>query len=426
MNTFRVKKVSGTYSELLEVYGLSNLLKSILDALNFLDANIDITDRDMFYEVIADVDITDEMISHIHYFPFFKYIKTKVDTNVEQYPDCFDYPQEKIRKKEKNDALQKVYREFQGKEKKEEREQQINKIEDRFPLSPEYDVGSQICAPNNISSFEKLYGNFHNNKEQFPALVKEILSYYSDSTHDSKAFEKKMKGSAFVKSVTATQLYNPNQGQGLNKPKADGLNRKNFDSSWVTETMKISGALSDMVCQLVKVGNSYDLKIFVPEYKKVIYTYKKSLILNFKKYLKGNTPVKIDVLNILLLTRKIVENINVKGKVKNIVSGLHSVYQKDLGQNKAVVNIGFLQVPDFVEVNTKDERGDWLDILDDQRQIIGSIEELGSTVQGLMWYRDFISGSDLDSFSGFLSGMLYTYQIVFPIKNMRRRLQWKH
>lgn len=118
MNTFRVKKVSGTYSELLEVYGLSNLLKSILDALNFLDANIDITDRDMFYEVIADVDITDEMISHIHYFPFFKYIKTKVDTNVEQYPDCFDYPQEKIRKKEKNDALQKVYREFQGKEKK--------------------------------------------------------------------------------------------------------------------------------------------------------------------------------------------------------------------------------------------------------------------------------------------------------------------
>lgn len=401
MNTFRVKKVSGTYSELLEVYGLSNLLKSILDALNFLDANVDIKDRDMFYEVTADVDITDEMISHIHYFPFFKYIKTKEDANVEQYPDYFDYPQEKIWKKEKNDALQKIYREFQGKEKKEERDRQISKLEDRYPLSPEYDVWSQICTPNNISSFEKLYGNFHNNKEQFPALVKEILSYYSDSTHDSKAFEKKMKGSAFVKSVTATQLYNPNQGQGLNKLKADGLNRKNFDSSWVIETMKISGALSDMICQLVKVGNSYDLKIFVPEYKKVIYNYKKSLIPNFKKYLKGNTPVKIDVLNILLLTRKIVENINVKGKVKNIVSGLHSVYQKDLGQNKAVVNIGFLQVPDFVEVNTKDERGDWLDILDNQRQIIGSIEELGSTVQGLMWYRDFISGSDLDSFFSF-------------------------
>jgi len=152
------------------------------------------------------------------------------------------------------------------------------------------------------------------------------------------------------------------------------------------------------------VGNSYDLKVAVPEYKKIGWGSKRALILAFKKYLKGNTPIKIDILDILLLTEKLVEFTAIEGKpcnVRNSVTGLHTVYQKDLGQNKAVVNIGFLQVPDFIEIGTEDEKAGWIEILEEQRQIIGSIDELGSTIQGLMWYRDFISGSDLNSFFRF-------------------------
>lgn len=60
-----------------------------------------------------------------------------------------------------------------------------------------------------------------------------------------------------------------------------------------------------------------------------------------------------------------------------------------------------MQVPDFIEIGTEDEKAGWIEILEEQRQIIGSIDELGSTIQGLMWYRDFISGSDLNSFFRF-------------------------
>ena len=56
--------------------------------------------------------------------------------------------------------------------------------------------------------------------------------------------------------------------------------------SWISETMKISGALSDMVCQRVKVGSNYDLKVFVPEYKQLNYAKKYDLIPKFKKYTK--------------------------------------------------------------------------------------------------------------------------------------------
>lgn len=404
MNTFRIKKVTGTYSELLETYGLANFLKKIFDSLGERDSKIMIADRTTFFEVTVNTDITDEMIERVHYFSPFKYIKTKEDMDVSAYSDCYDYPLQKKWKKERNDELQRAYKEFQGKEKKEERDRQIKEIESRYDVDVAHDVYSQICTPNNFPSFDKLFGNFHHNREIFPLLVKEILAYYGENTYDSKGFEKQLKGKSFAKNITATQLYNPSQGQGLNKLKSDGLNRKNFDSSWVAETMKISGALSDMVCQLVKVGNSYDLKVAVPEYKKIGWGSKRALILAFKKYLKGNTPIKIDILDILLLTEKLVEFTAIEGKpcnVRNSVTGLHTVYQKDLGQNKAVVNIGFLQVPDFIEIGTEDEKAGWIEILEEQRQIIGSIDELGSTIQGLMWYRDFISGSDLNSFFRF-------------------------
>ena len=404
MNTFRIKKVTGTYSELLETYGLANFLKKIFDRLGERDSEIMIVDRDTFFEVTVNTDITDEMIERVHYFPPFKYIKAKADADVSTYSDYYDYPQQKIRKKERNEELQRVYKEFSGKEKKEERERKIKEIENQYDVDIAHDVYSQICTPNNFSSFDKLFGNFHHNREIFPLLVREILTYYSENTYDSKGFEKQLKGKSFVKNITATQLYNPNQGQGLNKLKADGLNRKNFDSSWIAETMKISGALSDMICQLVKVGSSYDLKVAVPEYKKIGWGNKRELMQRFKKYLKGNTPIKIDILDILLLTEKLVELTVIEGKpdkVKSRITGLRTVYQKDLGQNKAVVNIGFLQVPDFIEIATEEENADWLEILEEQRQIIGNIEELGSTIQGLMWYRDFISGSDLNSFFSF-------------------------
>ena len=405
MNTFRIKKVTGTYSELLEAYGLANFLQKIFDSLGERDSKIIITDRTTFVEVTVNIDITDEIIKRVHYFSPFKYIKTGEGMDVSAYPDCYDYPLQRKWKKERTDELQRVYREFSGREKKEERERQLKEIENRYDVDLAYDVYTQICTPNNFPSFNKLFGNFHHSQEIFPLLVKEILAYYSEDAYDSKNFEKQVKTKSFVKNITATQLYNPSQGQGLNKLKADGLNRKNFDSLWIAETMKISGALSDMVCQLVKVGSSYDLKIAVPEYKKIGWANKRDLMLKFKKYLKGNTPIKIDILDILLLTEKLVENTAIEEKsykkVNNSVVGLHTVYQKDLGQNKAVVNIGFLQVPDFIAIGTDDEKKDWSEILKEQEQIIGSIEELGSTIQGLMYYRDFISGSNLNSFFQF-------------------------
>lgn len=419
MNTFKIEKRSGTYAELLETYGLANFLFKIFDRLNLSDTEIIISDKGLYYEVSTDASISDELIDKLNYFPLFKYIKQKPGIDVSQYSDYYDYPVQREWKKERQVLLNQIYKECQGKEKKEEREKRINEVEQIFEnqkrVDSAFDVYAQIATPNNFRSFEKLYHNLYSNQDIFNQFVHEIICTYGVDNYLNKEFEKTIKNKSFNKSVTATQLYNPNQGQGLNKPKADGLNRKNFDSSWISESMKISGSLSDMICQLVKVGSNYDLKVFVPEYKQVNHHFKSTLIPKFKKYLKSNTPIEIDILNILLLTQLVIEHSSLTGrrkKVKDIVTGLHSVYQKDLGQNKAVVNIGFIQIPNFIEIGDKEENQTWINILQEQRQLIGNIKELGDTTQGLLSYRNFISGSDINSFFKFS----YWYAIYLSVQ----------
>jgi len=425
MRIFKIKKTTGTYSDLLETYGLANLLAEIFSRSNMEAAGlVSIKDKSLYYEIETASPLNDQNISNLSYFPIFKFIKQKPETDTSGVSDFFNYPVQKELKKERNAAIQKIYTECAGLGKKEEKDRRINEIEriytEEKKIDTELDVCAQISAPNNYSGFEKLFRNTQANKDLFPALIKEILVYYSGEAYDFKKFKKFIKRyKGFCETITATQLYNPNQGQGVHKVKADGLNRKNFDSFWISETMKISGALSDMICQPVKVGNSYDLKIFVPEYKQVNSSFKKLLIHDFKKYLKGNTPIKIDVLYILLLTEKIIEHSGFIGrkKVKDIVSGLHSVYQKDLGQNKAVVNIGFIQVPDFIVISSKEDSQQWLDILREQKLVIGSIKEQGSAIKGFLLYRNFYSGSNLQSYFDF--SFWYAHYLTSQLSNKK-------
>ena len=400
--TFKIKRKSGTYAELLETYGLANLLNNFMQADNSITIH---TVNDSAYEIRINKPLPDNMLEDILYFPLFKYIKTKLETDVSQYSEYYDYPELKTWKKERQELLNNAYKETD----KVKRENEIKRIETLFdthkPIPCEFDVVAQFVNPNVFSGFNKMYQNFFANKDNFSDFINEIIRSYSDENHESTTFDRLIKTLTFDKNPTATQLLNPNQGKGLKAAKANSVSGGNFNSSWISETMKISGALSDMICQLVKVGTSYDLKVFVPEYKDINYESKTDLIKKFKKRLKGkNTPVKIDILNILLLTQLVIDKLGFTGrrrKVKDIVSGLHSVYQKDLGQNKAVINIGFMQVPDFIEISNHEEVRTWIEILEEQRSIIGNISELGNTTQGLLLYRDFISGGNIYSFFEF-------------------------
>lgn len=401
-STFKVKKQTGTYSDAIEAFGLANLLNEIQSRAQLKHRKIWIEDKGLYYELTSKPEININHIDELKYFPFFKYVTRNTSETIDE--DYFDYPKQRELKKERTALIQKAYSEFAGKEKALQLKDRLKAIEkiytdDKY-ISPQLDVYSQIITPNNFVGFDKLYKNISLNKKVFPDIVKAILNYYSE-----KNIELSIKSLvSFDNVVTALQFYNPTTGKGLNKSKASGGSTGSVKLNWISETMKISGAISNMLCQLVKVGSSYDLKIVVPDFRKVEYTKQEQIVLGFKKNIKGNTPLKVDILNLLIVIKQLIvftdEYKNFKAK--NVLNGINSTYQKDLGQNKAVVNIAELQTPKFIEFNTEDEAKDWEELLNEQISIIGTIEELGSATQGLIAYRTFLTSSHFPSWAKFI------------------------
>jgi len=401
-SNFKIKKVTGTYSDTIEAFGLANLLNEIQNRLNLKRPKLYFEDKDLYYEIISQPEISLEEIKSLTYFPLFQYvIRESKDFFTEPY---FDYEYQRKLKKEKQELIQTAYKEFKGKEKAQLLKERLTKIEKIYTeekyVSPQLDVYTQIATNNNFIGFEKLYQNISSNKDHFSEIIKAILDYYSEKevSLDYKVLK------SFDTSVTALQIYNPNSGKGQNRNKASGAGTGGVKSIWISETMKVSGSITNMLCQPVKVGSSYDLKVVVPNFKKAEYSKLQQITLSFKKNIKGNTPLKVDILNLLIINKQLIENTDEyhNFKAKNILSGLHSTYQKDLGQNKAVVNIAELQTPNFIEFNTEDEAKDWVDFLKEQIMIIGSIEELGDATQGLIAYRTFLTSSHFQSWSKFI------------------------
>lgn len=404
LKEFKIYKSSGTYSETIETYGVANLLNEIFIRNNTVAPTITIEDNDLFYSIKVNKPITSEMIKKLTYFPIVKFIKKEDKTKVpEGIIDYFDYPAQKKNVddyKEKYSSID-MNKKLSQEQKKQARKQLTEKRSSEFGdvVNPEFDVFKEIKG-NPYASFLKLFDNFYHNQDGFQLLVKEVLAKYSKCGEVERDFK------LVDENPTAQQLYNPNQGKGLNKAKANNASMGNLDSNWISETMKISGALSMMTCQYVKVGSTYDLKIYVPEFNQITLSKARGILFEFKKYLKGSSPIKLDILNSLNLSINFIQQTPEynRGKIKNTVKGFHVVYQKDLGQNKAVANISFINTPDFINYSTAEEGRNWIDILENQKKIILGIEELGDSIQGLQAYRDFLGSigkSALDNFNKF-------------------------
>ena len=399
MKTFRIYKKSGTYAELLEAYGVANLLQKIFDSLNELDVDITLSDHGYCYEVDSSKDITEQDIESLSYFQPIKFVKKKEEDAIPNgIGEYIDYPKQKQIHDLLKEEVTKIYSNTKLDQK--EKQDAITHVRSKYPVVHEFDVYSQIIHPNNYPGFKNLHKNIA--RESFTSIIKTLLNNYAIND-DRFSIDKKLRMS--TSSVTAIQLYNPSLGKGVNRAKANGVDGGNIKYSWISETLKISGAISDMICQLIKVGSNYDLKIYVPEYKNVKSGFRASLIPEFKKRLKGNTPIKFDILCILSLTQILLENDEYSGRrrrVRDIINGLHSVYQKDLGQNKAVMNIGFLQLPGFVSISSKEDNLAWIDVLKEHSVIINSLDEDKGAYSGLLKYRDFISDADYNKFFEFI------------------------
>jgi hypothetical protein len=426
---FYIQKQSNSYSGILEAYGLGNLLLKILSYSELSRYKINIKNKENCYELESSVDISVELIKKCPFFYLYRFIIKDYNAIPEWVDKSFvyDYPKNKQIKDERREKENEIRkREDITSEQKRQKIRQLREgylSENAFHIDKEYDVYNEL-RKNSYTYFNNKYAILHKSKDVkfFHILLQEIVNYYSvyrcptNKMTPEECVKKILKQNKIpVKDDSNAQLLNPNQGQGVFKTKANGLNRENPPAFWINETMKIIGALdcNCMICQSVAVGSKYDLKIFVPEIIESDVNWITNFISDFKNNLKSNTPIRIDILNLLHLTRKFIEkNPKYIGEIHNTIKGLYVVYQKQLSSDKTkpktVLNMSFMSVPTFIKIENEEQAYDWIEIIKDQISIISNIgkrkgisTEDGSTIYGLSLYRNFISGSDIQSFFDF-------------------------
>jgi len=410
---FYINKQSGTYSEAIEAYGVAKFILELAEKrLNIKHFSLTIHDEFSHFEIVLSQPILEDQLDELKYFiplPFIKKeSKQAISTDIPS-DKLLDYPQQKdIQEQykirydsiEKNKKLtqdeRRVAKKILGEEKKGEFGNRIKS---------EYDVMREIISKP-YDSYLKLFDNFHKNQDNFPALTKEILYYYTaaSTTLPKRIFK------LILEKPNALQLYNPNQSKGLNRAKADSTKMDSVESNWITESMKILGSLSFMSCQFIKIGSTYDMKIYVPSFHSINLEKARSVTQSFKSALKSLSPIRLDIINILSFSEGFIKQTPQYnfGKLKNTLKGFYTTYQKSLGNARGITNISFIQTPDFIIYTTKEEADEWIEILDQQRKTIQSIEENGDAIQGLEAYRSFL-GSNGESALRYFSKFSFWY-----------------
>lgn len=420
---FHIPKDANTYADTLEVYGVAHLIQAIYDNLN-IDENIQINDKGINYEIIASEPITNEHLSTLNYFQVVEFLKKNNQIGLPKNfgkKKYFNYPEQRELKKQRKVEFEKIS-DLKGENYKKAKLRIKEKYysEGQQRIRDEYDVFAQLIS-NPYAAFLKLHGNFDNNQAYFKTLISEVLNQYLPKNNQIPTEYKallKAKKIIIDEKATMLQLINPNQGKGLNKAKATGMSVGNLKGNWIKETMKISGALNfGMICQAVKVGSSYDMKVFVPAFSETKLNDKMAIMKEFKRNAKSNTPIKLDIINTLKIIELYLKKSEKKErrKLKEHLLGLHSVYQKDLGQNKAVVNIGFLETPDFIDLADKK---DWLEIIETQRKLMNGITEQGDATIGLLAYRNFLNGSNINEYFKF--NYWYAAYLMHELSNKKQ------
>jgi len=406
-----VLKKNGTYSEVLEVFGLATILSKIVG-----EKALRVSDKGTYFLVHSTIPLTENLVSDTEYIQLLPLIKIKGDSPDPAIPTVIDYEIQKERRKSFNQFVQDL-----RSRKVPDMKQQIENYEPK--PHPDYDILSNIYQLKALSAYTKALSNVFINRENYSVLIKEILFLYStidDLSNESTNRIKKLEKKGILQKNTnfnALQMFNPNQGKGVNELKSNRLKNENQRAYWLREWLKMIGSFKTMTIKPIQISSrSFDTKIYVLCPFEIDFGHLKRLQTSFKPKLRGLSAVKLDIACLLHFCEIFILNLKEYQEQKrqfsmlinprHFVSGFYTAYLKDLGQNKAVSNLSFLQLPTFVSINSFFDGQEWIRIIQEHESILRALREdaTGSCIQMLHNYRTFLTSSEIEYFFEFLAG----------------------
>lgn len=234
---------------------------------------------------------------------------------------------------------------------------------------------------------------------QLPNPVDEAVDYWKTLN--------KQHGWGVSEAATCQQFFNPHQGKGQNRSKADKVTVTNVQEFWLVEFLKMVGFYHDAITKTVAGGKNR--KVFVIQPRDIRASDHDAVMARFKSNITSETSIRFDILAALRYTQMLLAHyreqedllMQLRGKSvqQHLVGGFHTAFYLDLGNAVATMNVSAIALPGWVVINQDEDITAYHHLLDELIDFTRQFEEKNSDAFVLLQHlRDFVSGDDLEAF----------------------------
>lgn len=417
--TYFVDKQTGTFADVCSAYGLATILDELLRRA--LGEHTSRTVRILDWGTIHAIELTPALQERWiegarSFFTPIPFIKTAKNSGT--MPEGIyniDYDAEKKRYDDYNELRRSLGDTLKNDPNDSEALASLKESEPH----PDYRIWQKINMMSGISAYNAAVANWNESREYFAELLKLLLALHAKTPNPVAACEqewKKLKkeGQFIGKDrLNMLQVFNPSTGKGQNTTKANKLSMKNMDNFWLCEYLKMVGFYHCAVPRfvLVKPGQPpKDRKTFALAPINMTISAHNDIFKNFRDKVSSNYAIKSDIFAALNYTDCFLQYCEAAQELddlwgegpQNFVAGLHTAFYKDLGNSSAVMNLSFINLPRWLNVENTDDVQMYHEIIEEHLNIVECIEEERSEgYQLLQHYRDFLSAHDFTAFFEF-------------------------
>ncbi len=449
---FYVDKLTQTFADALTAFGLAALLENILHVAN-VRGNIRMQDRGDYYELTCAPQLDQQWLANFAQTPIFLAPAIRTIKNKAKLPQDLPPTPDALKDYEQVRDDRNLYWEARKGLTAEGKQALARGQRDHPALAslpsepdPDWDI-YRALNPAGLIGYNSLMAQWWEARRQLPDLLAIIFNMVATTPNNIDQAEdswKKLAKAATLSGsaqATAGQLYNPAQGKGQNKSKADKLSMGNVSAFWVLEFLKAVGFYQAGFTRLLK--GSKDRKTYVIAPQEISLNSHDKIMRRFKDRMQfSETATKSDVLAALRYTQAFLDYCKEEetndllaqllgGKSpRDAVRGFHVAFYKNLGNSAATLNLAFINIPGWIKLVGTQDVMLFREVLKEHEAVVSPLDESHSDAFELLAaYRDFIASDDLEPFFQFCIG--YSSYLVsqkergkyapqFTVENLRR------
>jgi hypothetical protein len=422
--TLFVDKTDGTFADPLLAFGLAVVVKDVLTrASGRGEPTVHLSDHGAYYRLDCTPALDDARLAAIPA-PYVPAVVIRTLKNAAKLPPnlppqtIVDYEAERDKRAEFFEVRKSLPGEAQVALARGEHHPALAALHGLEPHE-HWDVFRAI-NPASLPGYNNLMTQWWAVQEALPEVLALVRDLFAQTPNDTgaavegwKALDK-ARGWKISATTTAQQIYNPSKGKGQNRAKADRLVMDNIkDAFWLLEWLKAVGFYhAALTKQLrgVKDRKSYVLaptELDLGESDRIMRAFQGRMA-------RAEPAIRSDVLAAIRYTQSLLEftreqdGASLKARLfqsrrpSRVVSGFYSAFYKDLGNAIATMNLSFIGLPGWIQVESEADVEDALGFLAEHEAIVRQFDEShGDAYNLLLLYRDFVSGNDLWPFFDF-------------------------